>query len=93
MIEAGYLVHTVKRPANTFIAATGHYRRTEHDLFGLWDHVAVHQVTGEVIFVQTKSRKLYGKDLEPFKAFPAPNKFLYSYSKVKSRWQLTITKL
>lgn len=93
----GYRVHTVARPS-CIRTVTGAFRRSQHDLFNLWDHIAVHQETGEVLFVQTKSRKLYGKDLQPFVDFPAKNKRIFSWvktdpSKKNSRYKLFIIPL
>ena len=93
----GYRVHTVARPS-CIRTVTGAFRRSQHDLFKLWDHIAVHEETGEVMFVQTKSRKLYGKDLEPFINFPAKNKRIFSWIKENphmrnSRYKLLITPL
>ena len=93
----GFIVHTVARPS-CHKTPTGAFRRSQHDLFGLWDHIAVNQTTGAVLFIQTKSRKLYGKDLVPFQEFPAKNKFIYSWLKSdpfkkNSRYVLLITKV
>jgi len=46
-----------------------------NDLFNLWDHVAVSPE--HTLWVQTKSREIYGKELEGHVDFPSDKKFLF----------------
>ncbi|MBP7434778.1 MAG: hypothetical protein KA799_01340 [Bacteroidales bacterium] len=99
--ELGFVVHTVTKPSRIGL---------NHDLFGLWDHIAVAKedfclglVQGNVIisldkgdcmFVQTKSRKQYGKDIAKYVGFPSDNKFIFVWKKNKSnRYELIVQKL
>lgn len=78
----GFKVSSVKRPSHA---------NQENDLFGLFDHVAVYTKHrpfcldeerqlfinfGDSLYIQTKSRKQYGKDLEKYKEIPAPFKVI-----------------
>lgn len=77
----GFKVHTVQRPTH----------RIAHDFFGLWDHLAIANQpinvggfavpAGQTLYVQTKSRKIYGKDILPYMEFPAPYKMAYVWQK------------
>ena len=113
--ELGFVVHTVTKPSRIGL---------NHDLFGLWDHIAVAKedfylaliqgktivrfkegdymfgyiVTsfqkGDCMFVQTKSRKQYGKDIAKYIGFPSDNKFIFVWEKNKSnRYELIVQKL
>lgn len=42
----------------------------KNDMFGLWDLIAVDN--DEVRFIQVKSRKIYGKELDKYREFPVP---------------------
>jgi hypothetical protein len=82
------MTHTVTTPS---------HRGGSHDLFGLWDHVAVATKdliffgetypTGSVLWIQTKSRKQYGKDLLKYEDFPSKNKFIFVWEKVNTRYK------
>lgn len=77
----GFQVHTVARPSY----------RNSHDIFGLWDHIAIaNQPTtvnglivpaGQTLYVQTKSRKIYGKDVLPYVEFSALYKLAFVWLK------------
>jgi len=86
------LVHTVAKPSRKFM---------NHDLFGLWDHIIVTTVPimldtqvileNETIYIQTKSRKQYGKDMIKYQEFPAKYKYIFAWIKnIKGRYELTI---
>ena len=80
--KLGMQVHTVTRPT---------HRGGSHDFFGLWDHIAIsHQDStvgnvvvpaGETLYVQTKSRKIYGVDALPFIEFPGRHKLCFVWTK------------
>lgn len=90
--ELGFLVHTVTKPSRPGL---------NHDIFGLWDHIVIVPKNvplgfrqGDVIFVQTKSRKQYGKDLIKYQEFPAKYKYIFCWIKNKSnRYELTIQEI
>lgn len=91
--ELGYIVHTVSRPTRFGIS---------QDLFNLFDHIAVAKFDvatmldcytnrGDCIFVQTKSRKQYGKWFEKYKDFPHPNQYVFVWDKQSNgRYQLIV---
>lgn len=95
--ELGFLVHTVTKPSRQFM---------NHDIFGLWDHIAfaqkdiefmgnIHNV-GSLLLVQTKSVMLYGKQLIPFYNFISLPKTKYLFVWVlgkNKRYSLTIKEL
>lgn len=91
--KLGFKVETVKRISRI-------YTTQAKDFFNLFDHIAVASKdvatefgrfnAGDVVFIQTKSRKQYGKELEKYKDFPNPNKFIFIWEKPKHRYQLTI---
>jgi len=72
-------------------------KNMNHDIFGLFDHVVVaateHTLNvkgigfsfkkGATFYVQTKADKLYGKEMDPYKEFPASN-FVFSWKKEKN---------
>ncbi len=89
--KIGCLVHTVSKPSRF---------GQSHDMFGLWDHIIVPSadiivgtdtiLLGETIYIQTKSRKQYGKDLIKYYDFPAKWKYLFIWIKNdKGRYELT----
>ncbi len=93
--ELGFVVHTVTKPSRIGL---------NHDLFGLWDHVAVARYDTSIeedkikhkqaIFVQTKSRKQYGKDIAKYIGFPSDNMYIFVWEKNKSnRYELIVQKL
>lgn len=95
--ELGFLVHTVSKPSRIGM---------NHDIFGLWDHIAFAQreldfngrkyPMGSLLLVQTKSRPIYGKDITPFYDFVAPehSKYLFVHRKeTNGRYTLIIKEL
>ena len=53
------------------------YRAMANDFFGLFDHIAVHNETGEVLFIQTKTNRKPTKEyIKKLADFPAKNKIL-----------------
>lgn len=86
--KQGCLVHTVSKPS--------HYGMS-HDIFNLWDHIVVPLQTiqieditierGETIYIQTKSRKQYGKDLDKYKDFPCKYKYIMIWEKKSGRYE------
>ena len=93
--QLGFQVHTVTKPSRAGL---------NHDLFGLWDHIAIAMYDSSiednkikcngVIFVQTKSRKQYGKDIAKYIGFPSDNMYIFVWKKNKSnKYELIIQKL
>jgi len=91
----GFMVHSVTKPSRAGL---------NHDIFGLWDHVAVALYDTNIeedkvkckqtIYVQTKSRKQYGKDCAKYIGFPSDNMYIFVWKKNKSnRYELIIQKL
>ena len=62
LVEAGYDVQLAPMPTK--------YSK-QNDLFSLWDLIAVKH--NEIRFVQVKSRKIYGIQLEPYQEWECPN--------------------
>lgn len=83
LTKQGYLVHTVKPPPAVYREVNGKkvwLATSNQDLFGMFDHIAINN-NGIVIFVQTKSSKQYGKQLDIYKDFPSPYKYIYVWKK------------
>ena len=60
---------------NQFGQATFH--AVNNDYFGLFDHIAVHNDTGDVLFIQTKTNRKPTKEyIKKLADFPAKNKIL-----------------
>lgn len=85
LLSKGCLVYTVIKPS---------YKGQQHDIFDLWDHLVfwpgeeplildgVIINSKELFLVQTKSRKLYGKDREKYSSFPYHHKFLFVWKEI-----------
>lgn len=60
---------------NQFGQAT--FQSVANDYFGLFDHIAVHNETGDVLFIQTKTNRKPTKEyIKKLADFPAKNKIL-----------------
>ena len=60
---------------NQFGQAT--FQSVANDYFGLFDHIAVHNDTGDVLFIQTKTNRKPTKEyIKKLADFPAKNKIL-----------------
>ena len=74
----GYIVITTQNNSfryNQFGQAE--YRPVANDFFGLYDHIAVHKQTGDVLFIQTKTNRKPTKEyIKKLADFPAKNKIL-----------------
>ena len=93
--DRGYLVHTVQRQGRSFRydkekkKVVPIFRKNQNnDLFNLFDHIAViNDVTKldiiqhPIILVQTKSKKIYGKELQEFLDFPYPHCYIFVWEK------------
>lgn len=98
--KLGFIVHTVQKPAISFRNNAPVIRKyANHDIFGRYDHVAIAtentEIEGiaiherEVIFVQTKSIKQYGKQRDYYLDFIG-NAFIFVWKKEKNRYVLQI---
>lgn len=81
LLSLGGNIHTTQRS-----------KFSNNDLFNLWDHVCILDRT--TVWVQTKSREIYGKQLEDMQAFPADYKYLFIWEQgVPGTYQLNVRKL